>query len=80
LMLLNYGYGGKFCVADRKEYNQRNFSESETKHLLRSHDQNAENAIFLTRDVGTSILGERYNAGNYCRSKKESEALYVVDG
>ena len=63
-------------VVDRKE-NKRNFAESETKHLVRSHNKNAENTIFWTRDEGTSILGERYNAGNNCRSKEEREAPYA---
>ena len=49
---------------DRKENKQRHFAESETKHFVRSHNINAENAIFRTRDEDTSILGERYNAGN----------------
>ena len=57
-------------VVDRKENTQRDFAKSETKHLVRSHNKNAENAMFRTRDAGTSILGERYNAGNNCRSKK----------
>jgi hypothetical protein len=30
--------------------------------------------------VGTSILGEIYNAGTNCKSKKEREAPYAVDG
>ena len=42
-----------------------------------SHDKNTKNAIFRTRDEGTSILGERYNAGDNCRSKEYREA---VDG
>ena len=67
-------------VVDRKENKQRKFAESETKHLVRSHNKNAENAIFWTRDEGTSILGERYNAANNSRSKEEREAPYAVDG
>ena len=43
-------------VMDRKENKQRNFAESETKHLIRSHNKNAENAIFWTRDESKSIL------------------------
>ena len=39
-----------------------------------------ENAIFRTRDEGTSILGERYNAGNNFRSKEKREAPYAVNG
>ena len=46
-------------VVYRKENKQRNFAESKTKHLVRSHNKNAENAIFRTREVSTSILGER---------------------
>ena len=67
-------------VVDRKENKQRNFAESETKHFVRSHNKNAENAIFRTHNEGTSILGERYNAGNNCRSKEEKEPPYGVDG
>ena len=67
-------------VVDRKENQQRNFAETETKHLVRSHYKNAENAIFWTRDEGTSILGEIYNAGNHCRSKGQREAPDAVDG
>ena len=68
-------------VVDRKENKQRNIAESGTKHLLRSHNKNDENAIFRTRDEGTSILGEiPYNAGNNWRSKEEREAPYAVDG
>ena len=78
MMLLNYRYGGKFV--DRKKNKQRNFTESETKHLVRSHNKNAVNAIFRTLDAGTSILGERYNAGSNNRSKEEREAPYAVDG
>ena len=59
-------------VVDRKENDQRNFEESETK--LRSDDKNAVNAIFRTPHEGTSILGERYNAGNHCRSKEKRKA------
>ena len=51
-------------VVDRKENKQRNFAESETKHLVRSHKKNDENAIFRTRGESTSILGERYNLGS----------------
>jgi hypothetical protein len=29
--------------------------------------------MFWTYDKGTSMLGERYNAGNYCRSKEKRE-------
>ena len=62
LMLSNYGYGGKF-------------SKSKIKHFVRSHDQNAENAIFRTRDQGTSsILGEIYNAGNNFKSEEKRKA------
>ena len=39
-----------------------------------------ENAMFRTRDAGTSIFGERYNAGNNCRSKEKTEAPYALDG
>jgi hypothetical protein len=46
---------------------------------LEAITKNAENAIFRTRDEGTSILGERYNAGNNCRRKEEREAPYAVD-
>ena len=67
-------------VVDRKENKQRNFAESETKHIVRSHNKNAENAIFRTRDEGTSILEEIYNAGNNWRSKEENEAPYAVGG
>ena len=65
---------------DRKENKQRNFAESETKQLVRSHNKNAENVIFRTRDEGTSILGEIYNAGNNCSSKEERAAPYEVQG
>ena len=58
-------------VVDKKENKQRNFSESKIKYFVRSADKNAENDIFRTRGEDTSILGERYNAGNYCRSKGE---------
>ena len=47
------------CVVDKKENKQSNFAESETKHPVSSLNKNAENAIFRTRDEGTSILGER---------------------
>ena len=50
---------------------QRNFAEMETKHYIRSYDKNAENGIFRTRDEDTSILGERYSAGNNCRSREK---------
>ena len=61
-------------VVDRKKNKQRNFAESETKHFVRIHDKNAENAIFRTGDEGTSILGERCNAVNNRRSQEEREA------
>ena len=64
---------------DRKEIKQRNFAESETKQFVGSHDKNAENAIFRTRGEGTSILGERYNAGNNCRGKGTREAPNAMD-
>ena len=64
------------CVVNKKE-NKQNFAEIETKLFVRSHNKNVENAIFRTRDKNTSLLGERYNAGNNCRSKEEREA---VDG
>ena len=67
-------YTNSKSAVDRKENKQRNFAESETKHLVRSHNKNAENAIFRTHDEDTSILGERYNAGNNCRSKDKREA------
>ena len=67
-------------VVDRKKNKQRNFAESETKHLVRSHNKNSENVVFRTRDESTSILGEGYNAGNNWRSKEEREAPYAVDG
>ena len=35
-------------LVDRKENKVRNFAKSETKHLVRSHNKNAENAIFRT--------------------------------
>ena len=38
------------------------------------------NTKFRARDVGTSILGERYNAGNNGRSKEKMEASYAEDG
>ena len=44
---------------------------AENKHLTGSHDKNAENAIFRTCDEDTSILGEKYNAGNRCRNKEK---------
>ena len=37
-------------VVDRKENKQINFAESESKHLVRIHNKNAENAIFRTRE------------------------------
>ena len=58
----------------------RNFAKSETYPFVRSHYQNDKIAIFRTHDAGTSILGERYNAGNNCRSKVERDAPYAVDG
>ena len=57
-------------VVERKENKQRNFAQSETKHLVRSHNKNSKHPIFRTRDENTSILGERYNAGNNWRSKE----------
>ena len=48
--------GNSTSVVDRKENKQRNLAESETKHPVRSHNKNAENAIFRTRDEGTSFL------------------------
>ena len=59
---------------------RKKIAENETKHLVRSYDKNVENSMFRTRDEGTSILGERYNAGNNCRSKEKREAPYAVDG
>ena len=50
---------------------ETHFVENLTKHLVGSHDKNGEDAIFRTRDEGTSNLVERYNAGNDCRSKKK---------
>ena len=73
-------YTNSKSAVDRKENKQRNFAESETRHLNKSHNKNAENAIFRTRDGGTSILGEMYNAGNNWKSKEEREAPYAVDG
>ena len=49
----------------------KNQAESDTKHLIRRPDLNAENVIFLTHDEGASILGEKYNTWNHCRSKKK---------
>ena len=66
-------------VVDRKENKQRYFAESETKHLVGSHNEKPENAIFRTRDEDTSILGKRYNASNNFRSMEEREAPYAVD-
>ena len=54
-------------VMDRK--NKKIHFTSEIKHIVRSYDKNAENSIFRTHDVNTSILGARYNAGTNCRSK-----------
>ena len=67
------------CVVDRKKNKQSNFAEIESKHFVRSHNKNAENAIFRTRDEGTLIPGEIYNAANNCRSKGKREAPYEVD-
>ena len=67
-------------LLDRKENKQRSFAESETKHLVRSHNKNAENTTFRTRDENTSILGERYNAENNWRSNDEREAPYAMNG
>jgi hypothetical protein len=72
------------CIADVAQtwintfyyIKQRHFEESVTKHFVRSHDKNAENAIFRTRDESTSILGEINN----CWSKGKREAPYAVDG
>ena len=36
---------------DRKENKERNFAQSETKHVVRIHEKNAENAIFRTGGV-----------------------------
>ena len=65
-------------VVVRKE-NKEILQKVRTNILLEAN-KNAENAIFRTRDEGTSILGERYNAGNNCRNKEEREAPYAVDG
>ena len=65
---------------DRKEIKQRNFAESETKHFVKNHEKAAESVIFCIHDEDTSVLGERYNAGNNCRSQKKREALYAVNG
>ena len=55
--------------------------KSESKHFVRSHDKNVENAIFRTRDEGTSILGGRYNAGNSLTAGARKEgSFYVVYG
>ena len=43
-------------VVDRKKFKRRNFAESEAKHLVRSHNKNAENAIFRTRDKAHQSL------------------------
>ena len=51
-------------VVDRNVIRQINVAETGIKHFLRSHDKNAENAIFRTIDESTSILGEIYNAVN----------------
>ena len=63
LMHLNCGYDAKFKECRPQKGKQRHFAESETKHLVRSHNKNAENAIFPIRDEGTSILGEIHTAG-----------------
>ena len=57
-----------------------NFVESEAKNVVRSRDRNTENDVFGTRDEGTSILGERYNAGNNCGSKEKRQAAHALDG
>ena len=47
----------------KKKGKQRNFSESENKHFVRSHAKNDEEAKFRTRDEGTSILLEGLDLG-----------------
>ena len=51
------------------ERKSKTFSESEPKHLVRSPHKNSENTIFLTRDKGRSILGEK-NIKRNCNLSK----------
>ena len=68
-------------VLDRKENKQRNFVKSETKHLFRSHNKNAENAIFRTRDETHQSLENDVMLGiTGGGRKKEREAPCAVDG
>ena len=48
-------------------------AESETKHSVRSHEKNAENAIFRTRGEGTPILGEDIMLGIIACARKRKE-------
>ena len=41
--------------------------------MVRSHNKNAENAIFRTLDESTSILGERYNAEITAGARKKGK-------
>ena len=44
-------------LVDRKETNQINSAESETKYFVRCPDKNIENTLFSSRHENTSIFG-----------------------
>ena len=67
-------------IVDRKEDKQRNFTESETKHFVRNHNKNSENAIFWTRDGDTPILGEIYIMLVVTRKAREKKGSPVCGG
>jgi hypothetical protein len=59
-------------VVDRKENKQRNFAQSETKNLVRSHNKNADNATgqvmrvhqSLEKDIMPTITAGAREKGN----------------
>ena len=44
---------------------------------LKITSKNVENAIFRTGDEDTSIFGDRYDAGNHCRSKENKGKPHI---
>ena len=62
-------------VVDRKENKQRNFAESETKHLVRSHNKNAENVMMRAHESLEKDIMLRITAGLRKKGK-----WYAVDG
>ena len=63
--------GGTFKIQGYHMNAQSYRAKLRQDHLSLNNNLNScdENVIFRTRDEGTSILGERHNAGNTCRRR-----------